>query len=144
MPLTADSEIKRLLEQSRTVAVVGYSDRPNRPSNGVAHALERFGYEVYKVNPALEPDSEHRIYASLRDIPVQIDIVDIFGRPEFVPPVVEEAIAIHAKAVWMQLGIVNEVAAQRAEQAGLLVVMDHCMKVEYGRLIGAANHVHAS
>ncbi len=135
MPLTADQDLKRLLEQAKTVAVVGYSNKPDRPSNEVAKALQAAGYAVYPVNPTLQSTETERIYASLADIPVPIDVVDIFRRAEDVPEVVEAAIAVGAKAVWMQLGIVNEAAARRAEEAGLAVVMDHCMKVERRRLL---------
>lgn len=135
MPLTEDQDIKRLLEQAKTVAVVGYSNKPNRPSRDVAEALKLAGYTVYPVNPTLQSTDQERIYAGLADIPVPIDVVDIFRRPEDVPEVVEAAIAVGAKAVWMQLGIVNEAAAKRAEEAGLTVVMDHCMEVEHRRLL---------
>src|SRR5690349_6141995 len=131
MPVTRDEDIRRILEQTKTVAVVGYSNKPDRASNEVAHALERFGYAIYPVNPTLSSTPERRIYASLADVPVPIDIVDVFRRAEDVPPVVEAAIAVNAKVVWMQLGIVNEEAARRAEEAGLTVVMDHCLKVDH-------------
>jgi uncharacterized protein len=137
MPLTRDSEIRQVLEQARTIAVVGYSHNPSRASNGITKALKSFGYEVYPVNPTQQSTPEQQVYASLSEIPVPIDIVDIFRRPEFVPDVVEATIAVRAKVVWMQLGIVNEQAARRAEEAGLKVVMDHCIKVEYYRLMGA-------
>jgi hypothetical protein len=129
-----DQAITTLLEHTRTIAVVGYSDNPSKPSHSVAHALRRAGYEVYFVNPTLESNDERDIYASVADIPAQIDIVDIFRRPEFVLPVVEDAISAGAKAVWMQLGIVNEEAALRAESVGLKVVMNRCLIVEHRRL----------
>lgn len=135
MPLTTDTDLKNLLTNAKTVAVVGYSNKPDRPSNEVAHALKRFGYDVYFVNPTLTSTPEEKIYAKLSDIPVKLDIVDVFRRAEDVPGVVEDAIAAGAKSVWMQLGIVNQTAAERAESAGLQVVMDHCMKIEYGRLM---------
>lgn len=136
MTLTQDSDIKRLLEKSQTVAVVGYSDKADRPSYEVAETLKAAGFDVYPVNPTLQSTEGARIYASLADIPVPIDIVDVFRRSDAVPQVVEEAIRVGAKAVWMQLGIVNEEAARRAESAGLQVVMDHCMRVETNRLLG--------
>src|SRR5437762_1071478 len=136
MPLTSDSELRQVLEQARTVAVVGFSQKPWRPSAGVARALQSFGLEVYAVNPTQQSTPERRIYTSLSEIPVPIDIVDIFRRPEFVPDVIEAAIAVHAKVIWMQLGIVNEEAARRAEEAGLKVVMNRCLKIDYARLIG--------
>lgn len=135
MSLTQDSDIHRILEQTKTIAVVGYSDKPDRPSHQVANTLMAAGYEVYLVNPLLQSTVDQKIYASLSDIPVPIDVVDIFRRADDVPHVVEEAIAIHAKVVWMQLGIINEQAAVQAEQAGLQVVMDRCMKIEYEKLM---------
>ncbi|MEP7286256.1 MAG: CoA-binding protein [Chloroflexota bacterium] len=136
MTLMQDVDIKHLLETAKTVAVVGYSDKPDRPSNDVARALKAAGYEIYPVNPMLQSDNGQKVYASLAEIPVPIDVVDIFRRPEDVPPVVEDAIATGAKAVWMQLGISNDAAAERAEEAGLQVVMNRCMKVENRRLLG--------
>ncbi len=138
MPLTRDSEIRQALEHSKTIAVVGYSNNPWRASHGVAQAMKSFGYTIYPVNPRQESTPRQRIYASLSEIPAAIDIVDIFRRPEYVPDVVEAAIAVHAKVIWMQLGIVNEAAARRAEEAGLKVVMDRCIKIDYARLIGGA------
>lgn len=135
MILTTDAEIRELLEASKTVAVVGYSNKSDRPSNEVAHALIRAGYEVYAVNPTIKTPDDLTIYPTLADVPVKIDIVDVFRRAEDVPEVVEAAIAVGAKAVWMQLGIVNEEAAKRASEAGLKVVMDHCLKVEHRRLM---------
>jgi uncharacterized protein len=136
MPLTSQEDIRRLLEQAKTIAVVGYSNKPDRPSYQIAEALKSFGYQVYAVNPTLQSRStpEQPIYASLADVPVKIDIVDIFRRSDAVAPAVEDAIGVGAKAVWMQLGIVNEEAAARAEAAGLSVVMDRCIKVEHRRL----------
>src|SRR5689334_6947465 len=104
MPLTQAQDLQRVLRDSKTIAVVGYSDRPGRPSNQIAQMLQRVGYQVYLVNPTLESKStpEQPIYAKVADIPAQIDIVDIFRRPEFIPPVVEDAINAHAKVIWMQ------------------------------------------
>jgi uncharacterized protein len=134
MPLTSDSEIRQLLEQAQTIAVVGYSNSPYRPSNSIARRLQAYGYNVYPVNPTMQSTPDRPIYARLTDIPATIDIVDIFRRSEFVPDVVEAAIAAKAKAVWMQLGIANDEAARRAEEAGLKVVMDRCITSEYSRL----------
>jgi uncharacterized protein len=139
MPLTTDAEIWQVLEQAKTIAVVGYSKKPWRPSTGVAKAMQSFGYEIYPVNPTQESTAPERIYASLADIPVPIDIVNVFRRAEFVPDVVEAAIAVRAKVIWMQLGIVNWEATRRAEAAGLKVVMDRCIKIDYIRLVGAAH-----
>lgn len=134
MPLTTDKEIRQLLERARTIAVIGYSDRPDRPSHDITHALIRFGYDVYPVNPTVASTTELRVYADLSQVPAPIDIVDIFRRAEAVPEVVGEAIKVGASAVWMQQGIVNEEAARTAEAAGLKVVMDRCIKVEHKRL----------
>lgn len=135
MPLTADADIRRLLEESKTIAVVGWSPKPDRPSHEVAAMLERVGYDIYPVNPIVKSVETPTVYAQLADVPVPIDIVDVFRRAEDVPEVVEAAIAAGAKAIWIQLGIVNEEAARRAEEAGLTVVMDRCMKIEYNRLM---------
>jgi hypothetical protein len=135
MVLTQDADIRQILEQSKTVAVVGWSNKEDRPSNRIARRLASFGYQVYHVNPTIASTPEHPIYPGLADIPVKIDVVDIFRRAEDVPEVVKDAIAIGAKVVWMQQGIVNEEAAKMAEQAGLKVVMDRCMNDEYKRLI---------
>jgi predicted CoA-binding protein len=126
------SDIKQLLSNAKTIAVVGQSNKPDRASYGVAEYMQRAGYRIIPVNPVLtEPVLGEQPVASLSDIKEPIDIVDIFRRAEDVPPVVEEAIAVGAKAVWMQLGIVNQEAAAAAEAAGLEVVMDKCIKVEH-------------
>lgn len=126
------SDIKQLLSNAKTIAVVGLSNKPDRASYGVAKYMQRAGYRIIPVNPVLtEPVLGEQPVASLSDINEPIDIVDIFRRAEDVPPVVEEAIAVGAKAVWMQLGIVNQEAAAAAEAAGLEVVMDKCIKVEH-------------
>jgi predicted CoA-binding protein len=137
--LTSDQEIRELLTAARTVAVVGISDDPERDSYMVAEFLQRQGYRIIPVNPRLVNLNiqvlGEKPYATLRDVPEKIDIVDIFRRPETVMPVIEDAIAAGAGAVWMQLSIVNEEAAARAEAAGLNVVMNRCMAVEYRRLM---------
>ncbi len=118
----------------KNIAVVGISDNSERPSYDVASFLEKHGYNIIPVNPILTEWKGKRCYPDLKTIPVKVDVVDIFRRPEAVPPIVDEAIAIKAKAVWMQLGIVNEKAAAKARAAGIEVVMDKCMKIEYKRL----------
>ncbi|WP_366946708.1 CoA-binding protein [Roseiflexus sp.] len=137
--LTSDQEIRELLTAARTVAVVGISDDPERDSYMVAEFLQRQGYRIIPVNPRLVNLNiqvlGEKPYATLRDVPEKIDIVDIFRRPETVMPVIEDAIAAGAGAVWMQLSIVNKEAAARAEAAGLKVVMNRCMAVEYRRLM---------
>jgi len=120
----------------KTIAVVGISDDPERPSHFVASFLAKHGYNIIPVNPKLMDWEGRKCYPDLLSIPVRVDVVDIFRRPEAVPPIVDEAIAIKAKAVWMQEGIVNEEAAAKAREAGIEVVMDRCMKKEYQKLKG--------
>ncbi len=136
MPLTRDEDIAELLRNARTIAVVGCSDRPDRPSYGVAAFLQRHGYRMLPVNPQITGERVHGefVWRDLAQIGVPIDIVDIFRRPIAAGQAIDEAIAIGAKAVWLQLGIVNEEAAARAEAAGLKVVMDRCTKIEVMRL----------
>lgn len=119
----------QILAATRTIAVVGLSDKTDRPSHTVAAYLQKQGYRIIPVNPNLKEVLGEKAYPSVRDIPGPVDVVDIFRRAEDVPPIVEDAIAKGAKVVWMQLGIVNEAAADRAEAAGLKVVMDTCMEV---------------
>lgn len=135
MRLTTDEEIRQLLQTARHVAVVGWSSKPDRPSNEVARYLQAQGYSVYPVNPSAQSTPEQPVFATLDQIQAPIDIVDVFRRAEDVPEAVEAAIAVGAKAIWIQLGIVNEEAAQRASDAGLTVVMDRCMKLEHERLL---------
>ena len=136
MPLTRDEDIAELLTNARTIAVVGASDRPSRPSYGVMRFLQDQGYRVLPVNPQIT--GEHVlgefVWRELSQIGLPIDIVDIFRRPIAAGEAIDEAIAVGAKAVWLQLGIVNEEAAARAEAAGLKVVMDRCTKSEIMRL----------
>jgi predicted CoA-binding protein len=136
MPLTRDEDIARLLTNARTIAVVGASDRPNRPSYGVMKFLQDWGYRVIPVNPQIT--GEHVlgefVWRELAQIGVPFDIVDIFRRPEAAADAVEQAIFVKAKAVWMQIGVINEEAAAKAEAAGLEVVMDRCPKIEIPRL----------
>ena len=131
----ADDYLVKLLAGARTVAVVGISPRPNRPSHAVAAYLQGVGYRIFPVNPAIESWNGLTAYGTVSDIPEKVDIVDVFRRPLQVGPVVADAIASGAGAVWMQQGIVNEDAAQAARRAGLDVVMDRCMLVEHRRLI---------
>ena len=118
---------------ARTIAVVGVSSNPSRPSNDVAKYLIEAGYTVYLVNPTETEIFGMPVYDSVRDLPETVDIVDVFRRAADVPPVVEDAITAGARCVWMQLGIVNEEAAARAVGAGLSVVMDRCTKIEHMR-----------
>jgi uncharacterized protein len=128
--------IESILRSTRTIAVVGASDKPGKPSHRVYFYLVRAGFEVFPVNPTFKELGGRPAYPDLKSVPAKIDIVDIFRRPEQVMPVVEEAIAVGARAVWMQEGIVNEEAAERARAAGLLVVMDRCMMKEHRRMKG--------
>ncbi|MGP7796349.1 CoA-binding protein [Sphingomonas sp. CLY1604] len=136
MPLTADADIKALLEGARTIALVGASDRPDRPSYGVMARLQRHGYRVIPVNPQITGEHIHGefVFRELDQLGDPVDIVDIFRRSEAAGAVVDQAIAIGAKAVWMQLGVIDQAAAARAEAAGLKVVMDRCPAIEIPRL----------
>ena len=136
MPLTRDEDIRQLLTEARTIALVGASDRPNRPSYGVMRFLQHHGYRVLPVNPQITGEHVHGefVWRDLSQIGMEIDIVDIFRRPEAAGDAVDQAIFVGAKAVWMQIGVINEAAAQRAEAAGLKVVMDRCPKIEIARL----------
>ncbi len=136
MPLTSDAEIAELLANTRTIAMVGASDRPDRPSYGVMKFLQGHGYRVLPVNPQITGEHVHGEYVwrDLAQIGEPIDLVDIFRRPLAAGEAVDEAIAAGAKAVWMQIGVINEDAAARAEAAGLKVVMDRCPKIEIPRL----------
>ena len=119
--------IAELLRTSKTIAVVGLSNRKTRASHGVSEYMQHAGYRIIPVNPHEIEVLGEKAYPSLQDVPVKVDIVDIFRRSEFVPPIVEEAIRIGATAVWMQEGVVHEEAAARARSAGLFVVMDRCI-----------------
>jgi predicted CoA-binding protein len=136
VPLSRDQDIAELLANARTIAVVGASDRPNRPSYGVMRFLQDRGYRVLPVNPQIT--GEHVlgefVWRELAQIGIPIDIVDIFRRPEMAMEAVEQAIFTGAKAVWMQIGVINHEAAAKAEAAGLKVVMDRCPKIEIPRL----------
>lgn len=136
MPLTSDADIKALLEGARTIALVGASDRPDRPSYRVMAMLQEHGYRVIPVNPQITGEHLHGefVFRELAQIGEPIDIVDIFRRPLAAGEAVDEAIAVGAKAVWMQLGVINQDAAARAEAAGLKVVMDRCPAIEIPRL----------
>ena len=136
MPLTRDEDIYEVLANAKTIAMVGASDRPDRPSNGVMRFLQGHGYRVIPINPQIT--GEHLfgefVWRELGQLGEPIDIVDIFRRPMAAGEAVDEAIAIGAKAVWLQIGVINEEAAARAEAAGLKVVMDRCPKIEIPRL----------
>ena len=126
--------LRRILTDYKRVAVVGLSANSSRPSNSVGRYLLEHGFEVIPVNPRYDEVLGQTCYPDLASIPTPVDIVDLFQRAERVPPFVDDAIAIGAKVVWMQLGIVHEEAAQKARNAGLEVVMDRCIKIEHERL----------
>ena len=135
MPLTAEADIAQLLTETRTIAVIGASDRPDRPSWGVMRVLQDWGYRVLPVNPQITGEHVHGEYVwrDLAQIGEPIDMVDIFRRPAAAGEAVDQAIAAGAKSVWMQLGVINEEAAARAEAAGLKVVMDRCPAIDLPR-----------
>jgi predicted CoA-binding protein len=126
-------EIKALLQRDKTVAVVGLSPKPDRPSFGVSQAMQRFGYRIVPVRPALSEVLGEKAYAKLADIPFPVDLVNVFRESAAIPGVVEEALAINAPAIWIQEGIVHDEAAEKARAAGLTVVMDRCIYKDYMR-----------
>lgn len=130
-----DNEIKKILETYKIIAVVGISEKPGRPSGHVAEYLREQGYQIIPVNPQLESWQGIKAYPDLKSIPGKIEIVDIFRKSADIPPIVEEAVAVGAKVVWMQSGIVNEDAAVYARNAGLQVVMDRCMLIEHQKYV---------
>ena len=134
------ANLKRILKSSRVIAVVGLSANWWRPSFFVAKYLQDHGYRVIPVNPAYQEVLGEKCYPNLRDVPDKIDMVDCFRKAEEIPALAEEATAIGAKCLWMQLGVVNEAAAERAKDAGLDVIMDRCVKIEHGRLFGGLNY----
>ncbi len=135
MIVTDDAGLRRILETHKVIAMVGLSQKEDRPSNIVARYLMARGYTVIPVNPAQTEILGQRCYASLKDIPVKVDMVDVFRKSADVPPFAADAIAIGAKSLWLQIGIINEDAAAKASAAGLDVVMDRCPKIEHARLL---------
>jgi len=131
----------RILERYKRIAMVGLSSNPFRPSHFAAIYMLSQGYDVTPVNPREKEVLGRRSYASLRDLPDPLEIVDIFREPAAVPAIVEEAIAAGAKVIWMQLGVVHEEAAERAREAGLEVVMDRCVKIEHARFFGGLSTI---
>jgi len=124
-------EIKELFERAKTIAVVGLSSSPLRPSHGVSAYMQSHGYRIIPVNPQIRGALGEKAYPSLSQVPEKIDIVNIFRRPEFVEEIVDEAIALKVPAIWMQEDVVNERAAQKARDAGIFVVMDRCILKEH-------------
>jgi predicted CoA-binding protein len=132
------TQMDDILRKSRTIAVVGLSPKRFRPSYGVAEYMKRAGYRIIPVNPGQHEIMGETCYPDLDSIPEQVDIVDIFRRPEYVPDVVDAAIRKGAKAIWMQEGVIHEEAAHRAEEAGIAVVMDRCLLKDHRRLAYAS------
>jgi uncharacterized protein len=130
-----DTELAKLLREAKTIAVVGLSSNPVRPSFGVSRFLQRQGYRIIPVNPKETEVLGERAYASVKDVPEQIDIINIFRRPARVPEVINDALLKGARCIWMQEGVVNHEAAKKAEEAGMPVVMDRCILKEIARLL---------
>lgn len=136
-----DDEIRTLLTSTRTIAVVGISDRPERDSHRVAAYLKSAGYRIFPVNPGLTEVLGEKCWPTLREVPEKIDLVDVFRRTEFLPPIVEDAIAIGAKALWMQDSVNHAEAAARARAAGLKVVVDDCTMRRHFQLVRSARRL---
>jgi predicted CoA-binding protein len=128
--------IRELLRRAKTIAVVGLSDSPLRPSHGVSAYMQIHGYKIIPVNPNIRISLGEKSYASLADVPEKVDIVNIFRRPELVEEIVDQAIALKISAVWMQEDVINEKAAEKARRAGMFVVMDHCILKEHKARFG--------
>ncbi len=131
MTTTATDQIGDLLKRSKTIAVVGLSDSPLRPSYGVSAYMQSHGYRIIPVNPSIKGALGEKAVSSLAEVPEKIDIVDVFRRSEFVPEVVDEAIRLKVPAIWLQEGVVHEEAAEKARNAGIFVVMDRCILKEH-------------
>lgn len=135
------ADLRRILKENHTIAVLGLSAQWFRPSFFAAKYLQEHGYRVIPVNPAYREVLGEKCYPSLLDVPERVDVVDVFRKPEDVPPIVEDAIRIGAKVAWLQIGVIHEEAARRAREAGLEVVMNRCMKIEHARLFGGLGFV---
>jgi predicted CoA-binding protein len=135
VPIEQDEDLREILRTARSIAVVGASNKPYRDAHGIADMLIRAGYDVIPVNPAYPETNGRTCYPTLQAIGRPVDIVDVFRNPDAVDEVVDDAIAAGARVLWLQLGVVNEPAALRAEAAGLRVVMDRCIAVEHRRLV---------
>jgi predicted CoA-binding protein len=135
----SQANIPEILEQSRTIAVVGLSPNPDRPSHDVARYLKQQGYRVIPVHPQADEILGEKVYRRLEDIPESIDIVDVFRRAEDTPSVAEAAVRVGARTLWLQLGIENDVAEAIASAGGLNVVQNRCLKIEHRRLMGESN-----
>ncbi|MFL6312909.1 MAG: CoA-binding protein [Terriglobales bacterium] len=133
MKITATDEIGELLKRTKTIAVVGLSDSPLRPSYGVSAYMQSHGYKIIPVNPSIKGALGEKAVASLSEIEEKIDMVDVFRRPEYVPELVDEAIRLKVPAIWLQEDVIHEEAAEKARKAGILVVMDKCILKEHRR-----------
>lgn len=127
----SDEARRALLQRIKTIAVVGLSPKPGRPSYFVAKAMQDFGYDIIPVRPAVAEVLGKKAYASLADVPGPIDLVDVFRAAEYIDAIVDECLALHVPAIWIQEGIVNEEAARRAQEAGITVIMDRCIYKDY-------------
>ncbi len=132
----SDAEMRALLTRVRTIAVLGLSPKPDRPSHGVAKALQRWGYRIVPVRPATDQVLGEKAYARLGDIPFPVDLVDVFRASEHIPAIVDECLALGVPALWIQEDIVHEAAAEKAREAGMTVVMDRCIYKDYLALMG--------
>ncbi len=139
--LPADNNIRQLLQQVRTIAVVGLSNKTHRDSYRVAQYMQEHGYRIIPVNPRIETILGEKSYPDLLSIPEPVDIINVFRRSELVPPVVRDALHLNPQAIWLQLGIINEEAADIANNAGVAIIMDKCIKVEHDRLLGSSGIV---
>ncbi len=135
MTINDSHGLRRILKEARVIAVVGHSDRPQRTSYSIGRYLRDVGFRVYAVNPTITEVDGEKVYPSLAEVPESIDIVNVFRRSEFLDEVVDQAIAVGAKAIWAQLGVYDEAAARKAETAGLDMVMDRCIMVDHRSLI---------
>jgi predicted CoA-binding protein len=134
-------QLRRILDEARTIAVVGLSENWHRPSNFAAKYLQEHGYRVIPVNPMYEEVLGERCYPDLQSVPERIDVVDCFRKAADLPPILEQAIACGASCLWLQLGVINLEVAQSAHAAGMQVIMDRCIKIEHARLFGGLNFV---
>ena len=132
----SDEALRALLRRVKTIAVVGLSPNPARPSHGVARSMQGFGYTIIPIHPGAEKVLGARAYRQLSEVPVTIDLVNVFRRAQFIGPIVDECLGLGLKAIWIQEGIVNEAAARRGRDAGMTVVMDRCIYRDHLRLFG--------
>jgi hypothetical protein len=129
-----DATLRALLDRTQTIAVVGLSPRPTRPSYSVAQAMQRYGFRIVPVRPLVDSVLGEKAYATLAEIPFKVDLVDVFRAAEHLPAIVEQCLALHLPSIWIQEGIVHEAAANQAQTGGMTVVMDRCLLKEYVRL----------